>query len=391
MAIARYQALYWFPNGAPAASIPARIFPLESNALATIYTDVTGTVQLPNPVNTDAFGVLTFWAEEGEYWVYIDARSFRVNVGEPQNLDVFEIASVAVSTGTVAGGAFTAAGTSISVQETVGYVVDYATDDFRPAITRVHVPAQVIPLSPAALARTLTWWVIDSTGAFIELLLEPTREQRRTHIVLGFSIVFGGVVVFTKAVPQVLEQPYNQWADLTDTLGPFIVSGALHSSNGVNLSWNITSGVMFSRSFGHTLAPNNPNVAAITAQSPAQFRRATSTTTVFPAPVTTIDPANYDVGGVITPVPGGANTSTIQRVFVFAQDNAPDQLVVQYGQRTYASLSAAVAAVGAQPYVVNPAFVSALVGWICVTKSATNLSDPAQATFVPAVAKFARP
>ena len=66
MAIARYQALYWFPNGAPAASIPARIFPLESNALATIYTDVTGTVQLPNPVNTDAFGVLTFWAEEGE-------------------------------------------------------------------------------------------------------------------------------------------------------------------------------------------------------------------------------------------------------------------------------------------------------------------------------------
>lgn len=391
MAIARYQAKYWFPNGALAVNIPARIFFLDNNALAPIFTDITGTTPLPNPVNTDAFGILTFWAEEGEYWVYIDARSFRVNVGESQSLDVFEISSVAISTGTVAGGQLAAAGTSISVSETVGYVVDYSTDDFRPVITRVHLPAQTVPLSPAALARTLTWWVVNAAGTFVELSLEPTREQRRTHIVLGFSIVFGGVVAFTKEVPQVLEQPYNQWADLTDTLGPFIINGALHTPNGANLSWNISAGVMFSRSFGHTLTPNSPNVAAIAAQAPAQFRRATSTTTVFAAPVTTIDPANYDVAGVVTLVPGGANTATIQRVFVFAQANAPDQLVVQYGQRTYASLSAAVAGVGVELYTVNPVFVSALVGWICVTKSATNLSDPAQATFVPATAKFARP
>ena len=391
MAIARYQAKYWFPNGALAANIPARIFPLDSNALATIYTDVTGTVQLPNPVNTDAFGILTFWAQEGEYWVYIDSRSFRVNVGESQSLDVFEVASVAISTGTVAGGGFTAAGTSISVQETVGYVVDYSTDDFRPLTTRVHVAAQLVPLSGPALARTLTWWVLDSTGAFIELPLAPTATQRRLYIVLGFSIVFGGVVVFTKAVPQVLEQPYNQFADVTDTLGPYIINGALYTPNGVNLSFNMSAGTMFSRSFAHTLTPDSPNVAPITAQTPAQFRIATSTTTVFGAPVTVIDPANYDVGGVITPVPGGTNVSTIQRLFVFAQDNAPDQLVVQYGQRTYASLSAAVAGVGTEPYVVNPAFISALVGWICVIRTATDLSNPAQATFVPASAKFAHP
>lgn len=391
MALAHYRDLYWFPSGAVAANIPARVFPLSSNALASLYTDVTGATALPNPLNTDGAGYLDFWAQEGEYWVLIDNRSFRVAVGTPDSLDVFEISSIAASTGTISGGGFTAAGTSISVAETVGYVVDYTTDDFRPTLTRVHVPAQVVPLSPAALARTLTWWMIDATGAFVELTGTPTNVQRRTHIVLGFSIVFGGVVVFTKAVPQVLEQPYNQFADQTDALGPFIISGAQLSANGVNLSFNITAGEMFSRSFNHTLVPNNPNVAPTAAQTPAQFRRATSTTTVFPAPVTTIDPANYDVGGVITPVPGGTNTSTIQRVFLFAQDNAPDQLVVQYGQRTYSSLSAAVAGVGVEPYVVNPVFVAALVGWICVTKSATNLSDPAQATFVPSVAKFARP
>jgi hypothetical protein len=391
VALAKYRDLYWFPSGTLAANVPARIFPMSSNTLALLFTDVTGAVALPNPLNTDGAGFLEFWAEEGEYWVYIDSRSFRISVGNPVQLDAWDGASVALSTGVMSGGNFTANGTSIDVQETVGYVVDYSTDDFRPSLTRVHVPAQSVALSPAALARTLTWWQVDSTGAFIELLDDPTAVQRRTAITLGFSIVFGGVVVFTKSVQLLMEQPANQYADLTDNLGPFIINGALHSPNGVNLSWNLTAGEMFSRSFNHMNVPNNPNVAPIAAQTPAQFRRATSTTTVFVAPVTTVDPANYDVGGVITPVPGGTNTSTIQRVFVFAQDNAPDQLVVQYGQRTYSNLTAAVAGIGVEPYVVNPVFVSALVGWICVTKAATNLSDPTQATFIPATAKFARP
>lgn len=391
MAFAQYQATFWFPSGVLAANLPARIFPLQSNFLAPIFADINGTVPLPNPLNTDAFGVLTFFAEEGEYWIHLDSESFRISVGTPNNLDVFEVSSIAVSTGMVSGGGMAAAGTSVAFGEIVGYVVDYATDDFRPAITRVHKTPQSVPLDAAALLRTLTWWLLDSSGNFVQQALEPTRVQRRTHIVLGFSILFGGVVAFTKEVPQVLEQPYNSYADLTDGLGPFIINGAVHSPNGANLSWNITAGTMHSRSFNHTLSPNDPNVAPIAAQTPAQFRRATSTTTSFPAPTTIIDPANYDVGGVITPVPGGTNVSTIQRVFAFAQDNAPDQLVVQYGQRTYASLTAAVAGVGVEPYVVNPAFISALVGWIAVIRTATNLSDPAQATFVPAVAKFARP
>lgn len=391
MAIARYQAKYWFPNGALAVNIPARIFLLDNNALAPIFTDVTGTVPLPNPVNTDAFGVLTFWAQEGEYWVYIDSRSFRVNVGESQSLDVFEIASFAVSTGMVAGGAFAPAGTSISVSESLGYVVDYATDDFRPVITRVSVPAQAVPLDGPALARTLTWWLITSTGTFVQQPLAPTIEQRRTHIVLGYSAVFGGVVAFTKSVPQTLNQPYNQWADGTDTLGPYTISGGTHAPNGVNLSFNMAAGTMFSRSFGHFLTPNNPNVAPIYAQTPTQIRRALSTQTIFGAPVTTIDPANYDVGGVLTPVPGGTNVSTIQRVIAFANDSAADQIAVQYGQKTYASLAAAVAGVGVEAFVLNPLFIATLIGWICVTKSATNLSDPTQATFIPSVAKFARP
>lgn len=393
MALAHYRDLFWFPSGALAANVPARVFPLESNGLAVLFTDVTGTTPLPNPLNTDGTGFLDFWAEEGECWIYIDARSFRVSVGNPVDLDAWDGASVALSTGVLSGGNFLASGTSIAVQETVGYVVNYATDSFRPALTRVHVAAQLVPLSGAALARTLTWWMVDATGAFIESPLAPTNIQRRQNIVLGFSIVIAGVVVFTKAIPLSLPQPANQLADIIESIGSFIIDGNRISPNGANLSFDMSGGTMFARSFNFTTNPNNPNVAVTAAQAPAQFRIASSATVVFPLPVTVVDPANYDVAGVITPIPGGPLTATIQRVFVFAQDNAPDQMVVQYGQRTYPSLSAAVLNIGTEVYTVNPAyaFTGALVGWIAVVKSATDLSDQAQAAFVPAPAKFSRP
>lgn len=392
MALAEYRDTFWFPNGALASNIPARIFPFASNALAQIWTDVTGTVALPNPLSTDGAGVLNFWAEEGEYWIHIDTESFRVSVGNPVNLDTWDGASVALTSGTMSGGAFSAAGTSISVSETVGYVVDYTTDSFRPALTRVEVPAQVVPLSGPALARTLTWWIIDVNGNVLEQPAAPTMAQRRTHIVLGFSIVFGGVVAFTKPVPVIMPQPANQLADLMDSLATFLIDGGAFTPNGANLSLNVASGTIFSRAFGHELTPQTPHVAPLAAQSPAQFRIATQTTTVFGAPVTLVDPANYDVGGVITPVPGGANVSTLQRIFVFAQASPPDQILIQYGQTTYPNLATAVNAAGASNFTLNPAIVStgALAAWLAVTKSATNLSDPTQATLILAP-KFARP
>ena len=392
MALARYRDLFWFPDGTLAANEEARVFPFPSNVLAPLFTDVTGTVPLPNPLLTDGAGFLDFWAEEGEYWIHIDTESFRVSVGNPVDLDAWDGASVALSTGTMSGGGFTPNGASIDVQETVGYVVDYTTDSFRPVLARVDVPAQTVALDAGSLARTVTWWLISATGTFVQQGPPPIEAQRRTHIVLGFSVLSGGVVAFTKPVPVIMPQPANQVADLMDGLGTFITSGNLFTPNGVNLMLDTSGGTLFSRSFGFEFTPQTPHLAPTAAQTPAQFRIATQTTTVFPPPGTLVDAANYDVGGVVTPVPGGANASTLQRIFVFAQANAPDQILIQYGQAVHASLSAAVSAAGMGGFVVNPQLGStgALAAYLAVTKSAVNLSDPTQAVIIPA-AKFARP
>lgn len=393
MALAQYTDTFWFPNGSPAVNVAAAVFPRGSSIPATLYTDVTGTTQLANPLPTSGTGVLSFWAEAGEYWVHLDTEAFRVSVGAPDTLNAHEAGSVAVSTGVVSGGRLSLSANPVAVDigETVGYVVDYATDDFRPAITRVHTVAQTVALDAAALLRDVTFWLLASNGAFVQQAFPPTNAQRRTHIELGFSVFTGVAVFLVETTPVVLPQPENQFADLMIAMGPFSTRGNTLTPNGVNLSIDKSAGAMFSRSFNYQSAPDDPHTAPTPAQSPVTVRYSTQSTTVFPPYQTVLDPANYDVGGVVTPVGGGALTSTVQRVFLFALDNAIDQVAVQYGQNTYGSLGAAAAAVGTTAFVPNPVFIGTLIGWIAMTRTATDLSDPAQATFIRPTTKFPIP
>ena len=277
-----------------------------------------------------------------------------------------------------------------------GYIVDFTsgTQD-QPGVIRVKTPDSTIPLSAASLARTVTWWLLDAAGGFIQQGTKPDAVQRRTHLVLGVTSFAGGVIIVTKSLPVILSQPANQVADLMDSLGPFVISGNKVTVNGVNLSINQSSGTMFSRAFNRyvgTSLTQDPHVHATFAQSPCQFRYITSTGTVFGPLVTTLDVANYDVGGVITPLGGGSNTSSIHRVWLFATDAASTQLAIQYGTTSYSNLSSAINALGSGTHLVNPLIESngALIAWVVAIRTATNLSDPTQATIVTP-AKFAIP
>jgi hypothetical protein len=314
------------------------------------------------------------------------------------NINVMQLLAIGLSTAIISGGELTpnADPTKIDISAFTGYVVDYNSSApltaTNPQIIFVSVPNQIGLALTGPPSQIVTWWLADSSGTIIQQPNNPTPTQRRTHLVLGATAQFGGAIFADQTLPVSLSQSTNQMADLMDALGTFSRSGNTLSANGVNLTFNKASGEMFARSFSQVTSHLDPHNAQLPAQAPVSARRATAIATLAPLE-TILDVANYDPGGagVVTPVPGGANASTNFRVWAFAVNAVTDQLIVQYGQNSHPSLAAAVAAIGAGTYIRNPTFTGgALLGWISAIRTATDLSNPAQATFTQA-AKFATP
>jgi hypothetical protein len=260
----------------------------------------------------------------------------------------------------------------------------------------VDEPTQVVALDAGSLTRASTTWLMDSAGNVIQQAATVTAVQRRTHILLGVT-VFDTVtqtLIEAQTRPVVLGQPVNQLVDLMTAIGSLSTEGNLITANGANLSINKSAGTLFIRASNHFASgtlTDDPHFSQSPALAPVNFRRILRAIGVTPPAVTTLDVANYDLGGVLTPVGGGTNTSTIQRVWNFVTDDPTTRILVQYGQQTYASLSAAVAGIGHEVFTPAPQTIrAALIGYICVTRVATDLSDPTQAVFVRA-GKFANP
>jgi hypothetical protein len=386
MPLAQYTNTYWFPDGILATNTTARIFPLDSNTLAPLFADAAGTIPLPNPINTNGLGQLFFWAEHGEYWVFIRNQTFRISVGAP-DLDVFEASSSSLSTGVLTGGELNVnivTPTSLDIGPTVGYVLDFLSDPAVPSMVRVSTDAQTVPLDALALTRVVTWWVMDSTGAVIQQATRPTNTQRRTFIVLGVTAYdsVAGAIVIDQSLPVIYPQAINQMADLMDALGPFNIGGNVVTPNGANLSLTKTAGTVFARAFNRFAGPvqtADPHVTATGSQALITLRRLSRISQFpFPASVTTINPALWDNNGVLTPVVG--NDATIQRVWLFPLNAVPDQIAVQYGQTLYPDFLTAIESIGAGTFVPNPTAIDSavLIAHVIVVGNATDLSNPAQ-------------
>lgn len=293
-----------------------------------------------------------------------------------------------VSTGLIKGGVLSVANTTqVNMTALTGMVADYVTNPLVPTYTKVNLPAQTITVTN--LTQPLVWLLVNGAGVFLQQTTNPTDTQRRTHIVVGGISVVNGNVVAARTLPQYLPQGNNQLYDLIDALGPFNISGNVLAPASTNLTLAKGSGTVFSKAFnlysGGVLT-NDPHVSPIPLLNPVSMRYITQVFTPTPSPlVTNVDPANYDVGGVITPIAGGANVSTIQRLFVIPPGSGPAQVLVQYGQNTYQSLDEAIAAVGSETFVQNPFLPFAvLIGYIVVKRTAVNLADPAQAKIMQA-------
>lgn len=188
-----------------------------------------------------------------------------------------------------------------------------------------------------------------------------------------------GTLLFDQTLPVSLNQPMEQLTDLMIGLGPFSRTGNHLAAIPGTLSFSKTAGTIFARAFNHIPDPDNPHISTLGAQSPVQFGYNTQLNFSENIFGTVIDPASYDVGGVVTPVPGVV--WTIQRVWAYPLNQVELQIRLQYGQNLYLSQSEALDAIGNTVYIPNPQgdMFAALLGHIVVRSDATDLSDPTQA------------
>lgn len=308
--------------------------------------------------------------------------------------DVVQMMATTMSTCVYNGGEITpnADPTKVDIAPATCWIFNYnsttgALGPTNPQLTVVNYPG-VTGLTPAF--APFTYYVINSAGVLVQQATRPTAQQRRQAASLGLTLTQGGVIVVDQSLPVIPSQLNNQLVDLMEGMGPFSTQGNVLSSNGVNLTFKKTSGTIFSRAFNQIPNYLDPHNSALAAQTPVNFRHITALTGSAGPLTTLLNVGFYDPAGVgvLTPVGGGANTSTNFRVWGFANNTVNEQILVQYGQNTYGSLSAAISGLHSGNYIPQPATASgALLGWITVTRTATNLSDPAQAIFTKA-AKF---
>lgn len=408
--------MVYVPGGTSLGSAAGRIATVYTAATGTtladirVYdgTDTPGAAITGSQLTVDTNSYLPlFWFPDSVDTVYVEvAGGPRVALHADYDTRIDRISGGAnapmISTGITSGGEVNVNGLNpkaLDISPLVGYIVDVVTTPTNPTVTRVETTATTtVELDAAAQTRVVTWWLMDSTGAVSQQATRPTNTQRRTHLQLAVTGYNPSTqtIFADQTLPVIHAQPVNQLYDLMYALGPFNISGNDLSANGANLSLNKTVGTVFAVSWDHFSGPtptNDPHLSTTAAQSPVQFRHLIRTApTVVPTVVTTLDVANYDNAGTLTAIGGGVNQSSIFRVFAVAANATVDQIVVQYGQATYGSLAAAQAALHSEAFVINPEMQSngALLGYICAIRTATNLSNTAQASFHPA-GKFERP
>lgn len=86
MPLAPYSERYWYPDESLAVGAMAHVFPRFSNVHATLFQDQAGTIPLANPLPVDGSGFLSFFVENGDYWVYVNGQAFYVIVDLDPNL-----------------------------------------------------------------------------------------------------------------------------------------------------------------------------------------------------------------------------------------------------------------------------------------------------------------
>lgn len=294
------------------------------------------------------------------------------------------------STGLLDGGVLSINGSNPATfdisQAIVGYT-DYTTNAAAPTRNvAVYGPSTGNPVTN--IAATATYVGINTPGLTVVQQTSPfSATQRRTIVALGAVVSNGTQLIAVNNLPLVMRAGINQIQDLMEAIGPINKSGNVVSPNGVNLQINKSAGVLFKQGANFDSNEEDPHNKALAALTAANFNYRLSNGTQF-ATTNSIDTVNYESPlGTLADIPT-ANKFTIQRVYIFTSN----LIRIQYGQFLYATMAEAESSIATESFVTeqNIADNGTLIGFIIIRDSATDLSNVADAKFIPA-SKFGGP
>ena len=294
----------------------------------------------------------------------------------------YNISTVNTSTGVFEfTGITTASTTTFTVAPVKGWIVDNTTNPLSPQLYYVSFTGGTYS-STYVTTDSETYVYLTSGGTVSQSNIQLTEQQRRQNIFLG-KLSHPNKISITNVFnqPDYTLSPLSQLRDMFTPI-KLINGGIRTSANGVNLSFNTSAGYLYGLGINFINDTLNPDSLYVSGTSPCtfQYRTQTGGTT---SNVTLIDPTKYDVGGVVTALPG--TKATNQRIYLLQNG----EFRVQYGQVSYNTLALAAAGLANEQFVEfsNLTSTGILIGILSVLSTATDLSDSTKALFFN-VSKF---
>jgi hypothetical protein len=198
--------------------------------------------------------------------------------------------------------------------------------------------------------ETGTYVYLDSNGNTFQLPNSsvPTGADRRNYIflgLLGHANKTNLVNVFN--TPNIVASPVSQLNDLSSSIGSFSINGNVITSIGGTFELVKSDGSSYTNGGNFINDQNNPSVKLTPLLSGTTLVYAKQDAVLGPSG-TTVDTQNYDLNGVITPIPNNPDI-TAHRIWHEPINNL---LIFQYGQTLYSTLSSAKENFALDEYIV---------------------------------------
>ncbi len=335
---------------------------------------VSSTYSLSVTARTNEIGyVLETGTTSGKIYVNISNEDSNLSL---TNIERNILEGNAISTGVFNFSGITLASTStFNVGAADAWIVDNTTNPLSSDVMYVRYSGQTNIPSLYYSSATETYLLITSAGTLTQQTTFPTPQQRRQNIYVG-KMGHGNRTNLINAFnePDVDVSPISQLRDMFTPIK--LINDGVYPSPYTGLTFNTSSGTLWGLGIGFVTNQLNPSSFSVSATSPTTFQYRTQTGGTASNRIT-IDPANYDLNGAITPIGTPTKQATNQRIYLLQNG----QFRMQYGQKKYTDLTTAIAAVSNEAFTTFSNFIdnAILIAVLSIRSDASLLSDIAQA------------